>query len=271
VEVRKQTLSLGLIEQRLDEHFHVQQKMHASLEEIKEIFVHSPMMSEWADFRRLHPDAVRALLEADEHFLAGRRDQGAAVLMGLLRQRGVGQATVLHQLGVVEFGQGKVSEATARLTQAAQVGQAPALRHTCTQLTTLSGKVAGTGMWRSLPRGFLVNYRYRIEEEIGRGGMASVYRAVLTEEAVRTEDHVEVAAIKVPAPALVSDPAARQRFQREIERSRRLVHRYIVRVYGYEIFDDPHTRQRTYGLVMEYVPGTTLSQLLARRRGRIGR
>jgi hypothetical protein len=42
VEVRKQTLSLGIIEKKLDEHFHVQQKFQASLEEIKTLFVQAP-------------------------------------------------------------------------------------------------------------------------------------------------------------------------------------------------------------------------------------
>jgi serine/threonine protein kinase len=153
---------------------------------------------------------------------------------------------------VVEFGQGKVREAAARLEQAAQL--AASLHHTCTGLSTLSGRSAGVPVWRSLPRGFVVNLKYRIEEEVGRGGMASVYRAVLTEEF----EHNAVVAIKVPAPALVADQAARLRFQKEIDRSRRLVHKHIVRVEGYEVFIGLHDCQRCYGLVMEYVPGVSL-------------
>ena len=70
------TLSLAAIERKLDEHFHAQQKVHASLEEIKEVFANSPLMGEWHDFRRSSPDAVQILIAADEHFLAGRRDDG---------------------------------------------------------------------------------------------------------------------------------------------------------------------------------------------------
>jgi hypothetical protein len=51
-QVRKQTLSLGLIERKLDEHFHVQQQMAAGLEEIKELFIRSPLLGEWAELRR---------------------------------------------------------------------------------------------------------------------------------------------------------------------------------------------------------------------------
>ncbi len=259
LEVRRQTLSLSLIERKLDEHFHAQQQVQASLSEIKDVFVHSPLMADWADFRRLHPDAVRALLEADEHFLAGRHEQGLAVFLALLEKRGIGSATLAHRVGIAEFGQGKLRQAATRLAQVKEPG---ALRHTATNLSTLSGKGTGLGVWRSLPRGFLINYKYRIEEEIGRGGMASVYRAVLTEEFERAA----TVAIKVPAPALVSDPALRQRFQKEIDRSRQLRHPNIVRVDGYEIFDDPHTRQRTYALVMEHVSGMSLSRFLALRK-----
>jgi hypothetical protein len=97
--VRQQTLSLGLIERKLDEQFHVQQQMAAGLEEIKELFVRSPLLGDWAEFQRARPEAVRAVAEADEHFLAGRKDQGIGVLLGLLQQRGVGEATLAPTSG----------------------------------------------------------------------------------------------------------------------------------------------------------------------------
>jgi formylglycine-generating enzyme required for sulfatase activity len=184
------------------------------------------------------------------------------VLVGLLQKRGVGEATVLHQLGIIELAGGKLRAAAARIEQAATTASTPAHRHAHAGLSMLSGRAAGVPVWRSLPRGFVVNLKYRIEEEIGRGGMASVYRAVLIEPFEQNA----VVAIKVPAPPLVSDPAARLRFQKEIDRSRRLVHPNIVRVLDYEIFDEPYTRRRTYGLVMEYVPGHSLARLLALHR-----
>ncbi len=263
VEVRRQTLSLGFIESKLDQHFHVQQRMSASLEEIKAQFIRSPLMSEWAEFRRARPEAVRAVSEADEHFLAGRKEQGIAVLLGLLRERGVGEATPAHQLGLVELSRGDTAKAKQHLRQAAQNGQSPIISSTLASLSTMSGR--GVSVWRCLPRGFLVGRKYRIEAEIGRGGMASVYRA----ERVATFEKERHVAIKVPAPALMSDPATRQRFEQEITVSRQLTqggHPHIVRVLDYEIFDDPHTRQEQYALVMELVNGTSLAQYLARRR-----
>src|SRR5205823_1384771 len=76
-------------------------------------------------------------------------------------------------------------------------------------------------------------------------------------------------AIKVPAATLMSDATIRARFEQEIEVSRRLSqggHQSIVRVYDYEVFDDPHTGQELYALVMELVEGETLARLLARRK-----
>jgi formylglycine-generating enzyme required for sulfatase activity len=262
VEVRRQTLALGLIERKLDEHFHVQQKVSASLEEIKELFAHSPFMADWAAFRCARPEAVRAVVEADEHFLAGRREQGIAILLDLLRQRGVGEATLAHQLGLVEFGQGQVQQARARLTQ---IAGSQAILQAQTYLSTVSGKTAGLPVWRSLPRGFLVGRKYKVDSEVGRGGMASVYRAMRT---ARFEKEPWVA-IKVPATELMRDPATRQRFEQEIDVSRNLSaagHAHIVRVFDYEIFDDPYTGQELYGMVMEFVEGQSLARYLARRK-----
>ena len=53
--------------------------------------------------RRARPEAVQAVLQADEHFLAGREEQGVAVLLALLRQRGVGEQTLAHQLGLIDL------------------------------------------------------------------------------------------------------------------------------------------------------------------------
>jgi formylglycine-generating enzyme required for sulfatase activity len=266
IAVRRQTLSLGIIEQRLDEHFHVHQKVAAGLEEIKDAFIHSPLMRDWAEFRRARPDALRAIVEADEHFLCGRREEGIAVLLGLLQQRGVGEATVLHQLGLVELGAGLSKQASQHLQRAVQTMLAPGnLVVTLGGLSTAVGKAGGLPVWRSLPRGFVIGRKYRIEGEIGRGGMASVYRAVRT----AAFEKGAAVALKVPAPALMADPAIRERFEQEIAVSRRLSAArgpHIVHVFDYEVFDDPHTGQELYALVMELVEGESLARHLARRK-----
>src|SRR5262249_18646964 len=118
-DVRRMTLSLSRIEEKLDVYFHVQQKVALSLEEIKSAFIESPLLGDWAEFRKARPEAVKALNDADEHFLAGRRDEGARVLIELLRQRGVGEATVCRHLGLVSLVQGRLPDARDYLTRAA--------------------------------------------------------------------------------------------------------------------------------------------------------
>jgi len=44
------------------------------------------------------PEALAALRRSDEHFLSGRRAEGEAVLVDLMRGRGVSEATLLKQL-----------------------------------------------------------------------------------------------------------------------------------------------------------------------------
>jgi formylglycine-generating enzyme required for sulfatase activity len=267
--VREQTLSLGIIERKLDEQFHVQQRMAAGLEEIKAMFIRSPLLEEWTQLRRARPEAVQAVAEADEHFLAGRKEQGIAVLLGLLRQRGVGEATLAHHVGLLELSRGRVSEAREQLRRATRVtsegasGPPAALGGTVARLATLSGRSDGSG-WRSLPRGFRLGGKYLVMEEVGRGGMASVYRA---ENVVGFGQDREVA-LKVPSPDLMRDEQTRLRFEQEIEVSLRLSsveHSHIVKVLDHETFNDPFTGQKLSALVMEFVSGVNLGRWLARR------
>ena len=123
-------------------------------------------------------------------------------------------------------------------------------------------------VWPSLPRGFVVARKYRVETEVGRGGMASVYKAV---PLAKFETTAEVA-IKVPAPDLMTDAgtpplrAGNQRLaatQRDRQGGIALRGRppQIVATLGYELFDDPHSGRETYGLVLEYVNGMTLAKI----------
>lgn len=67
---------------------------------------------------------------------------------------------------------------------------------------------------------------YQILEEIGRGGMAAVYRAHDT----ATDEFV---ALKLVAPHLSKDPNFERRFQREAEVLRKLQHPHIIPVLDY--------------------------------------
>lgn len=97
--------------------------------------------------------------------------------------------------------------------------------------------------------GSVVDGRYTILERIATGGMASVYRAVDT----RLDRDV---AVKVMRPHLRHDEAFVSRFRREARAAARLSHPNIV-----SVFDQGEDQGRVF-LVMEYVPGRTLRQVL---------
>ena len=69
-----------------------------------------------------------------------------------------------------------------------------------------------------------IGAQYRIDHEIGRGGMSVVYRA----HDLRLNRAV---AIKVLPPELALDPAVRSRFTREAQTSAQLSHPHIVPIY----------------------------------------
>jgi eukaryotic-like serine/threonine-protein kinase len=94
---------------------------------------------------------------------------------------------------------------------------------------------------------------YRIEALVGKGGMAEVYRAVAS-SGPRTGQTV---AVKRLLPELARDPAFVALFEREGEVTRRLHHPAIV-----EVFDTGVAGGTPY-LVMEYVDGRNLKQILA--------
>ncbi len=93
--------------------------------------------------------------------------------------------------------------------------------------------------------------RYRLEERLSSGGMATVYRA-------RDEILGRDVAVKVMHPALIADPAFEQRFRAEAQNAARLNHPNVVAVY------DCGESDGDLYIVMELVEGTTLRTLLER-------
>jgi eukaryotic-like serine/threonine-protein kinase len=91
----------------------------------------------------------------------------------------------------------------------------------------------------------LASGRYRIERELGHGGMAIVYLA-------RDEELARLVAVKVLPEHLAHDDAFRARFAREARLAGGLAHPNIVRVY------DAGETPRPF-IVMEYVPGASLA------------
>src|SRR6266508_1750536 len=98
--------------------------------------------------------------------------------------------------------------------------------------------------------------RYTIQEEIGRGGMARVYRAQDT-QLKRT------VAIKVLLPQLAVDPEFAQRFEREAITAANLRHPNIVTIY------DVGEQDGVRYIAMEYVRGHTLHAIIE-ERGALG-
>jgi serine/threonine-protein kinase len=97
--------------------------------------------------------------------------------------------------------------------------------------------------------GTVLDGRYRIESRIARGGMAQVYLA----EDIRLERQV---AIKVMHDHLTDDGDYASKFIREARHTARLAHPNIM-----SVFDQGHVDDTLY-LVMEYLPGMTLRDLL---------
>ena len=94
--------------------------------------------------------------------------------------------------------------------------------------------------------------RYEIIKEIGKGGMANVYLAL------DTILNREVA-VKVLKGDMADDPVALERFKREANASTKLSHPNAVDVY------DVGDEGNNHYIVMEYVKGHTLKQLIKRR------
>lgn len=91
--------------------------------------------------------------------------------------------------------------------------------------------------------------RYRIEEEIGAGGMGVVYRA-------HDEKLERDLAIKVLTPGALNDEAARKRFRNEARILSRLNHPSIQTIHDFDNFDGHDF------LVSELVPGVSLDARL---------
>lgn len=98
---------------------------------------------------------------------------------------------------------------------------------------------------------------YRIEGMAAHSGMASIFRAT----DLRTGRPV---AIKVPHPEMESDPALLERFRHEEEIGARLNHPGIMKVFPAK------DHSRIY-MVMEWVPGISLRQLLNQVQPKLSR
>jgi Tol biopolymer transport system component len=93
---------------------------------------------------------------------------------------------------------------------------------------------------------------YQILSRLGEGGMGIVYKA--------RDTHLDrFVAIKVLPPALVADPERKRRFAQEAKAASALNHPNIITIH------DIASDNGTEFIVMEYVQGKTLDQLIPRR------
>jgi serine/threonine protein kinase len=102
--------------------------------------------------------------------------------------------------------------------------------------------------------GEVLDEKYRIERELGRGGMGSVYLATH----LGTDRPV---AVKVIAPQFMMNDEFVERFRREAKAAGRMHHPNVVNVtdFGFARVGD----DRIAYLVMEYLDGCTLADILA--------
>ncbi len=93
--------------------------------------------------------------------------------------------------------------------------------------------------------------KYQILEQIGKGGMGVVYKALDNEVK-------EDIAIKILKPEIAQDESIIERFRNELKIARKISHKNVCRMY------DLNKEEGTYYITLEYVPGEDLKDLIRR-------
>ncbi len=93
--------------------------------------------------------------------------------------------------------------------------------------------------------------RYQIIEEVGRGGMGNVYKAL-------DKELGEKVALKLLKPEIAADDRIIERFRNELKFARKITHKHVCRMYDLSKFE------RTPYITMEYVSGEDLKTTLRR-------
>src|SRR4030043_1364234 len=106
---------------------------------------------------------------------------------------------------------------------------------------------------RELTGGSTFAGRYQIIEELGKGGMGRVYKALDTKIN-------EKVALKLIKPEVASDKETIERFSNELKLARRIGHRHVGRMF--ELMQD----EGTHFITMEYVTGEDLKSFIRRSR-----
>lgn len=104
---------------------------------------------------------------------------------------------------------------------------------------------------KELARGSLFAGRYEIIEELGKGGMGSVYK-------VFDKEIKENVALKLLDPVIAAEEQRIERFRNELKFARKITHRNVCRMH------DLNKEEETYYITMEYISGEDLGSLLNR-------
>ena len=104
----------------------------------------------------------------------------------------------------------------------------------------------------NLERGTVFAARYEVIEELGRGGMGSVYR-------VMDKKINEEVALKLIRPEIV-DKKTIDRFGDELKYARKIAHRNVCKMYDLDEEDGTHY------ITMEYIPGEDLKSMIKMTR-----
>jgi serine/threonine protein kinase/Tfp pilus assembly protein PilF len=102
-----------------------------------------------------------------------------------------------------------------------------------------------------LIRGTTLADRYQIIEELGKGGMGTVFRV---EDTKIGQD----IALKLIKPDISSDKKTIERFRNELKTTRMISHRNVCRMF------DLGDSEGTYFITMEYIPGEDLKSFIRR-------
>jgi serine/threonine protein kinase/Flp pilus assembly protein TadD len=124
----------------------------------------------------------------------------------------------------------------------------PSPSHPATKEDEVATQVLPTPV-KQLRRGALFAKRYEIIEELGRGGMGRLYRALDTKIA-------QEVAIKILRQEISRDQKIIDRFSNELKTARRIAHKNVCRMY--------HLGEEagTYYIIMEYIPGKDLQNMI---------